>query len=71
MSLKLRTAIELYQATFRPPDYLTVSHGTAVSFARICDGSEGVVERIVEKETIGCAASVDDADHSAMSSGRS
>jgi hypothetical protein len=71
MLLKLRRPIELSQATFRPPDYLPVRDGTAVSFARVCDGSEGVVERIAEKETVGCAASVDDVDHSAMPSGLS
>jgi hypothetical protein len=52
-----------------PADYLPFSHFTAVRFVRLCDGSEGVVERIVEKETIGCAGSLADVDHVPMPPG--
>jgi hypothetical protein len=45
------------------------SHFSALRFARISDGSAGVVGRFVEKETVGCTASLDDVDYVALSRG--
>jgi len=38
-------------------------------FARICDDSERVVDRIVEEETVGGASILDDEDYVSVSSG--
>ena len=60
---------EFSETRFWPAGYLPCGDFNAMHFARICDDSERVVDRIVEEETVGGASILDDEDYVSVSSG--